>query len=318
MPLIPVAYLGHAAGLATSVLWTGTSMLFTAAGRRLGATVVNTMRILIAVALQCVTHRLVTGAWIPAANGRQILLLAGSGLLGLAIGDQALLTAFVEIGPRVSLLIMTTAPLFAALFGWIMLGETLTPVALVGITLTTAGVAWVVLERPTAATGTTGGRRARGILLAFVGAICQAAGLLLSKAGIGHGWLPEDQYLKPQAASFVRTFFAALGVLPILAAYALRERGRRAAGIYPVRIGSRWTGALCAFGGSLVGPYLGVWMSLEAAHRVSLGVAQTLCSLPPVFILPFARFIHHERISARAVIGALVAVGGVAMLLVLR
>jgi drug/metabolite transporter (DMT)-like permease len=55
-------------------------------------------------------------------------------------------------------------------------------------------------------------------------------------------------------------------------------------------------------------------MSLEAADKVPLGVAQTLCSLAPVLILPAARLVHHERISPRAVVGAFLAVAGVALL----
>ena len=39
------AYIGPAAGVATSVCWTGTSLFFTAAGRRLGPTLVNAFRI---------------------------------------------------------------------------------------------------------------------------------------------------------------------------------------------------------------------------------------------------------------------------------
>ncbi len=70
---------------------------------------------------------------------------------------------------------------------------------------------------------------------------------------------------------------------------------------------SRWAGPRW-------GPFLGVWMSLVASDRAPLGVAQTLCGLSPVFILPFAALIHKERVSPRAVLGAVVAVGGSAVL----
>jgi drug/metabolite transporter (DMT)-like permease len=49
-----------------------------------------------------------------------------------------------------------------------------------------------------------------------------------------------------------------------------------------------------------------------------VGVAQTLMALPPVLILPLARVIYKEHISVRAVLGAGVAVGGVALLFVAR
>lgn len=307
-------YTGPAAGIATSALWTATSLLFTAAGRRLGPTIVNAVRILLAIVLLAVTHRALSGSWLPDVETRQVLLLGLSGVVGLSIGDQALFTAFVHVGPRVSMLIMTTAPLFAALFGWVALGETLGGVASVGIALTVAGVAWVVLERPRAEAVLHGSHRTRGILLAFVAAACQAGGLYLSKEGMGHGWLPEEQHLDPQAATLVRMVFAALGMVPILALYRARERKRRAAGIAPAHRGSLGKGLAFTALGAAAGPFLGVWMSLVAADRAPVGVAQTLCSLPPVFILPFAVWIHKERVSPRAAIGALIAVAGVALL----
>ncbi len=171
-------YAGPAAGIATSCLWTATSMLFTAAARRLGPTVVNAVRIALAVLLLALTHRLLHQSWLPDAGARQIGLLALSGIIGLAVGDQALFTAFVTIGPRLSMLIMTTAPLFATLFGWVALGEVLHGQAWLGIALVVGGVGWVILERPQGQTDCAPYRRATGLTLAFVAAACQAGGLL--------------------------------------------------------------------------------------------------------------------------------------------
>ena len=310
------SYIGLMAGVATSTLWTATSLFFTAAGKRVGPTVVNALRLLLAIGLHVVTFRVLAGTWIPNATAGQVLFLAMSGVVGLSVGDQALFTAFVYIGPRLAMLIMTTAPLFAAFFGWVALDETLGATAALGIALTVGGVAWVVLERPQA--GYTGAsvHRARGVIFAFIAAACQAGGLLLSKQGMGHGWLPEDQHLSPQAATLIRMCFAGLGVLPILAMHAHRERKRRAVGIQPERIGTYWGGLVFTGCGAVVGPFLGVWMSLVAADRAPVGVAQTLCSLPPIFLLPFAVLLHKERIGRRAIIGAVVAVAGCALLFI--
>jgi drug/metabolite transporter (DMT)-like permease len=307
-------YVGPAAGLFTSVLWTGTSLFFTAAGRRIGPTAVNAFRIGLAILILALIHRLRFGIWVPDAVAGQVMFLALSGIIGLAIGDQALFTAFVDIGPRLSMLLLGTAPIFAAWFGWLALGERLHGLAWIGMALTIIGVAWVVLERPSDDAITRAGHRVRGVLLGVVAAACQAGGLLLSKQGIGHGWLPDDQHLDPQAATLGRMVFAGVGMLPILGIHAFRQRQRLAAGYRPPRMGSPRAGYLFAACGAVVGPSLGVWMSLVASDRAPLGVAQTLCSLPPVFILPFAVLIHKERVSPRAVIGAVIAVSGTAIL----
>ncbi len=308
-------YIGSMAGIATSVLWTATSLFFTAAGKRIGPTAVNVSRILLAIALHATTFRLLTGVWIPHALGGQVLYLALSGVIGLSIGDQALLVAFVDVGPRLTLLIMTTSPLFAAFLGWVVLGEALALTAWVGILLTIGGVAWVVLERSQTGPSHTS-FRARGIVLAFIGSACQAGGLLLSKQGMGHGWLPEDQHLDPQAATLVRMLFAGVGMIPIVALYARREQKRRKAGVLAARSGSLRSGLIFAACGCLVGPYLGVWMSLVAGDRAPLGIAQALCSLAPVFILPIIVIFYRDRVSPRAAIGAVIAVAGSILLFI--
>lgn len=316
MPEFFSAYIGQFAGIATAMLWTGTSISFTAAGKRIGPVAVNSFRIIVALLLLAATHRALSGGWIPELITRQVLFLAVSGIIGLSIGDQALFVAFMDIGPRLATLVMTTSPLFAVCFAWMVLGETLSGPAWVGVALTIGGIAWVVLERSGAQGGRIESHRMRGIIMGLVAAACQAGGLLLSKQGMGHGWLAEDQRLGPQAATLVRMFFAALGMIPILVVHHVRQRARRAAGAGPQRIGSHTTGYTFAFMGAVFGPFLGVWMSLVATDNAPVAVAQTLCSLTPIFLVPLAALIYKERVSRRAALGAIMAVGGAALLFV--
>ena len=309
-------YAGQTAAVATSLLWTATALFFTAGIRRVGPTLVNAARIAFAILLLGVTHRLLTGHWIPDANWKQAICLGASGVIGLSIGDQALLTAFVDIGTRLAMLVMTTAPLMAATLGFVFLGERLTAISLVGMALTIGGVAWVVLERPSGAQTGVARRKTRGVALATLAALCQASGLLLSKQGMGHGWLPPDQHLGPQAATLIRMSFAGLGMIPILASHGVWERRKRAAGIIPSRVGQPSAGLLFALCGAVTGPFLGVWMSLTAASLIPLGLSQTLCSLAPIFLLPCAAVLYKERVTLRAAVGAVIAVGGSALLFV--
>ena len=305
--------LGAVAGVVTSVLWTGTSICFTLAGRRLGPTFVNTTRIILATIALGLIHRYIIsdpGGWWPDLTASQLWLLGLSGLIGLAIGDQCLFTAFVDIGPRLANLLMTTAPIFAAVLGMVFLDEPLTFVVMLGMAVTIGGIAWVILERhPARPSPVPRGHRVRGVILAVSGGLCQAAGLLLSKAGMGHGWLAPEDHLDPQAATFVRMVFAGLSMGPLIALM----RWRRGSTRRP-RTGSRPAGYVLVVMGTMIGPVLGVWLSLVAADATSVGIAQTLLSLTPLFILPYAAFVEKEHVSWRAVVGAVVAVAGVAIL----
>ena len=296
------AYLvGYVAGLATSVLWTVTSVLFTAAGRRLGATVVNAIRIVLAIGLLATAHVVITGVLLPDASGEQMFWLFLSGVIGLAIGDQALYLSFLVVGPRVALLVSTTAPLFAAAFGLLWLGEQLSTLAWLGVLMTITGVGWAVLERQPRRVDRVSSdptdhpaRTARGVMLAVIAAACQAAGLLFSKLGIGHGSLPPDQHMDPLAATLIRMMFAAAGVVPLIVVATMvhrRTTARRSidrAGTVPVFASNAPRKRLIAQSlllvgcGAIVGPFLGVWMSLVAADRAPVGIAQTLMSLSPV------------------------------------
>lgn len=313
--MIPEHLIGPFAGLGASVGWLLTSMFFSAAGKRVGATVVNTVRLFVAVAILACMNRLLLGRWVPQATSVQVAYLAASGLIGLAVGDQCLFTAFVEIGPRLTLLVMTTAPIFAALFGLASLGERLGVVEIMGVLITLAGVAWVISERRhTRVDDQPHPHHWRGIVLAFGASACQAGGALFSKLGMGYGVVPVEQHIPPLGATLIRMMFGAVFVLPIYFVYRRRAVLARARGVIARRSGTRPAGFGFIILGAICGPFFGVWMSLIAYSNDDLGVAQTMCSLSPVLILPFAHFVYRERIGVRAVLGALIAFSGVAVL----
>ncbi len=73
--------------------------------------------------------------------------------------------------------------------------------------------------------------------------------------------------------------------------------------------------AAAIFGGAFTGPFLGVWMSLVAVQSSRVGIASTLMAMTPVLSLPLVHWVLQERISPRAVLGTLVAMAGVALLI---
>jgi drug/metabolite transporter (DMT)-like permease len=323
-------HLGELAGLGAAFCWVFTSLAFAAAGRRIGPTAVNITRIFLALLVLLVINRVLFGHFIPDIRPESLALLAISGVIGLALGDQLLFTALVDVGPRISTLLMTLAPPVAALLAWPALHEALGPVQIAGISVTTGGIAWVVLERPA---GTRPPRyrpqhRVRGVMLGGLAGVCQAVGLILSKLGMGHvpnaGWERVD----PWIATMYRMMFAAVGIS--IAVGVMRWRANRRTVDRAMDISAE-TAHLPPSGraedqrripvallmvclGTAFGPVLGVWCSMVAVDRAAAGIAATLMAMTPVFVLPFAVWIEREHVSWRAVGGAMVAVGGVAIL----
>jgi len=66
--------------------------------------------------------------------------------------------------------------------------------------------------------------------------------------------------------------------------------------------------------GAFLGPFLGITLSMVAVTYTQTGIAQTLMSLMPVLIIPTVWIRYRQRTSWRGVLGAVVAVIGVALL----
>lgn len=294
--------MGEFAGLLTSIFWSFTSVQFTFAGRLVGSAVVNRVRLLLAILHLSVLHWSLYGhPWPVDAGYYRWIWLGLSGVIGLVLGDGALFQAFVLIGPRLATLLMTLAPVLSALLAWIWLGETLLPVEILAIFITIAGVAWVVSERGDA--GTVAGRRDRkfllGVLFGLIGALGQATGLVTAKYGLVGGF-------SSVSATLVRMLVAAAAIWLFTLL-----RGGRPALYRSFRIGKAWPWVL---GGSITGPFLGVWFSMIAVQNANVGIASTLTSLSPIMLIPLAHWIFKEHITPRSVIGTIVALAGAAMI----
>jgi len=124
----------------------------------------------------------------------------------------------------------------------------------------------------------------------------------------------SSDLLDPQAATYIRMVFACVAIVPIFLVLHSLHRKNLAAGKKPERNGTRSAGYSFALFGAICGPVLGVWLSLLAAKHAPVGVAQTLCGLSPVFILPLVPVVMKEHVSPRAIIAALLAVGGIGVI----
>ena len=306
------ALLGELSALGAASCWVLTAMVFTEAGRRIGATWVNVIRLWLAVAILFVVHAAVFGSFWPSVPTIGWWYLGVSGVIGLAIGDQFLFRALIDAGPRLSTLMMTVAPAVTAIIAWPVLDQPLGWLAMSGMVLTLGGIAWVVCERRDDVGGRTYPNPRRGILFGMLGGVGQAVGLVLAKLGMGD--VADGTAVDPWSATLVRMIFGTLSaslLVAVLVRTGTIDRGTRSP---EAARGRRFTVPLLILLGAIFGPVLGVWLSLVSVDRIDAGVAATLMSLSPVFILPVARIVEHEHIGLRAVLGAVLAVLGVGVL----
>jgi drug/metabolite transporter (DMT)-like permease len=291
-------YFGEIAALATAICWSLTSIVFTAASRRIGALQVNLYRLPIAVLLLAITYFALWGdVHIPVSA---VWWLAISGVIGLAIGDTFLFQAMVLIGARLSMVLLALVPPMTAFLAYLFLGEMISPTGIAGIVVTVSGIIWVVAEQIPDPSGVKRRISFKGLMLGFLASAGQAVGLILAKKGL----VPE---MHPILATLVRMLSATIILWPLSLLV-----GRVKA---PKKLFANDRTALkLMLAGVVVGPFLGVTLSLVSIKYTNTGVAATLMATVPVMMLPFVVFIEKEHVSWRAVVGAIITVLGVAIL----
>jgi drug/metabolite transporter (DMT)-like permease len=296
------AVAGQWAALGAAGCWAFSALAFDVAARRLGALVLNPIRLVLAFGFLSLLAWGLRGVALPVdAPPRAWAWLAVSGLVGFVFGDFCLFRAFLAIGPRLSMLMMSLAPPLTAIIGWLLLGEILTRRDLVGMALTVAGIAWAVLDRqPGQGDGVAPDRRATaaGVFLGFCGALGQAGGLVLSKLGMG-GY-------DAVAATQVRVLAGIGGYAVLFLLFHWWRRMKPA-----LRDGRALSFAAV---GAFFGPCVGVSLSLYSVHRTVSGVAASIMALTPILLIPLVVLLRRERVGLGGVAGALVAVSGVALL----
>ena len=300
---MPFPFIGELAALGTSTFFSIGATLFTLSSRQVGSAVVNRSRLLAASIILMVAHLIFFGTVLPlAATSDQWFWFSLSGIIGLVLGDVALFQAFVQIGTRLTMLVFSMSPVLAALMGWAFLGEVLTPIQTLGMGLTLAGVLWVVADEQNSSNQPSDRRYFLwGLLFALIGALGQAGGLITAKFGLtGDFPVLSGQVIRMGVAAFSIWIFTLIRGSGLETIQKFRENP----------IATRYV--LIA---TIAGPVLGVFCSLAAVkYTEDIGIASTLQSLPPIFLLPIGYLFFKEKISSRAIMGTIIALAGVAIL----
>lgn len=293
------AHLGELAALGTAICWTFNSMAYEAAGKKVGSLSVNYLRLFVAFFLCSVSAFITRGFLLPTdASGHVWFWLLISGLLGFVLGDIFLFEAYVLIGSRISLLIMSASPPLAALLGFLIMGEKISLLGLAGIFLTMAGISLVILTRNPNEKKIHFNRPAKGILYASLGALGQALGLIFSKYGMGS--------YNAISATQIRLIAAFIGFTILIT---VRKKWPQ---IITSLSNKSAMGQIVV--GSVLGPFIGVSLSLLALQHTATGIVSSITSISPILIIPVSIWIFKEKVKPREILGACISILGVILL----
>ncbi len=294
-------YFGELIALLTAFLWSGTSYAFTEASKRIGSVQLNINRMILAVIFLLV---IIAGFGLPTElSFRQFEFLVISGVAGLVLGDSFLFKSFQLIGARLGMLIMSLVPGFSTLLALFFLGENLSVANIIGMFVTLTGISIVVMDR-NEQSQTVFHLSKLGVFYGVLGAFGQASGLILAKFAF------EENEVNGFVAAFIRLLSAVIILLPVLV---LLKRYKNPVSLFRKDI----TALKATLTGTILGPVLGISSSLIAITYAKIGIATTIMSTMPVIMLPIARFYYNEKLTGRAIMGAVIAVIGVGILFLL-
>lgn len=290
-------FLGESACLTAAVLWAVAVVLFRAPIAAWGARTANLVKCLLGTVLLALTLPFFGGfSDFLSTPGRDLIFIALSGVVGLTVGDTLLFAAVGRLGAHRTLVLQTSAPVFAGLLA-AATGERLSTSQLIGAAVVLGGVVIVVgLANPEA----NGGYKVAfgGIALALLAAFGQGAGVVLAKEGL--------DTLGAMPATLLRLAAGTGGLLLAAAIGGNLDKMQRA-----FRDRSSMRRMLPA---TFLGTYIALVLMMVGVALAPATVAAVLLATSPIFSLVIEAIADRKRPAALAVLGTIIAVVGVAIL----
>ncbi|HOF34271.1 MAG TPA: DMT family transporter [Spirochaetota bacterium] len=289
---------GETASLLVAIVWTFTALMFERAAKIFGSLALNPLRLLMAFCFLSVFSFFVYGNPFPVGvEASSWMWLSLSGFVGFFIGDYFLFKAFEIIGSRISMLIMSLAPVISAFIGYLVLDEILSITDILAVLIIIIGISLAVLTKKN-------GERIKihhplgGIIFAVIGACSQGAGLILAKIGMNN-----INAVNVTQCRVIAGFISFTLVLIF--------SGRLKKSVLSYR---NQSGLLYASMGSFLGPFAGVSLSMYAISKTEVGVASAIMSIVPVLLIPVSFVFEKKKVRIAEILGIILAVSGVIIL----
>ncbi len=284
------------AALGAATLWAFGGMLSATPSRELGAIAYVQLRMVI-VGVMLALYVLIAGTWtsVQAAYLQPLIL---SGFIGIFLGDVLFFSTLNRMGPRRTVVLYSLAAPISVLLGWVFLGEVLTGLQILGVSIIVAGVVLAVIF---------GKRKDQqhqweaikgpiwiGIGFGVTAALMQSIGVIIARPVMAAG-------VDPVAASAVRVGVAAifLSMLVLLPLKVVKRKNP----LTPKLLGLTVLAGVNGMG-------IGMTLLLFALIGGEAGIVSTIVATSPVILLPMLWIKTKEVPALGAWIGAgLVVIG---------
>lgn len=284
--------IGVAAALISAASWALGSILFKRLGDRLPASALTLAKGAVGTTILGLLVLCVGSAPV---DGRSMLMLVLSGVLGIAVGDTLFFKALGNLGAHAVVVLLTLGQVFTLLLAVIWLNERPAPLDWAGIAAIVAGVSLVL----SAQVSEGGSSRMVGIGYGMGAVICMSVATIIAKEALA--------VTDSVQAALIRIFAGTIGISLVL----LPQR-RSLLVLKP--LANLKFAAFFLFSVVVI-TFGGFWLSLFAMKTVDVTIANTLGSTEPLFVMPLAAILLKEAIKPIAVAGTCLAVSGIVIIL---
>ncbi len=286
------------AAVVASLGWAAGAIIAQAPARAVGAFEFTRIQLIACSALMALLCSLF-GQW-QTVDWSYWPLFVATVIIGVVLGNLAMIECLRRGGARWTELMMSLRAPLVALIAFLWLGETLRPADALGGAVALAGVFLAILFGRDGASEPVpkGGAALTFVLLGLFAAACQGFGFLAMKPAMLSG-------TEPLAASAIRLLGAAF-VISLVALWPM-PAFRSKTEVRPGLLGRVILPGAIGYG-------LSSSLLLYAFANLEAGAAAVLGCLSPVLVLPILWAQHKRRPNAFALLGALLAVAGTAII----
>ncbi len=295
--------LGQLLALVTAACWAGNSVTYKFLGTKMPSDSLAFARMLLAFPAILILTLLVDKSLPLHSSTQTYIALLASGAIGYFVTDLLMFRAYMLLGARESLVIMTLAPVCTSVLSYYLFGQALSLLQIGGILLIIAGIVTMVFGevRKRSTLGTTSSDRnvPKGLMYAILGAVLQSVSYILAAYALSD--------IPPVSSNLVRN---AGGLLAFLLYWPFIGK-RFTSDIKVLKHGSYLLFLVLAV---ISGPVIGMSCQMVAMTLAPVGIVTALSQVSPVLLLPVDKFVLKKRIGWASVVGTCISIAGVGML----
>jgi drug/metabolite transporter (DMT)-like permease len=289
--------MGEFYALLAAVIWANAVILLKKSGETVSPFALNVFRVAVTVPLLILTLVPFRQPLIYDAPVTDYLILFASGIIAIAISDTLFHMSLNRIGAGISAIVGCLYSPFVVVMAFLVIRERFTAMQLAGMGLIIAAVAVTARHKPPE--GSTARDIVIGVLLGALSMAAVALGIVIAKPVLNRSpvvW-----------ATAMRQAGALVVLLPI--ALASPRRRQVFSAFRPSRT---WKYTLP---GTLLGSYIALLAWIAGMKYTLAGVAAILNQTSTIFILLLATAFLKEAMSGRKIVAAVLAIGGVILVI---